>query len=85
MQGSDLKEEKKLSPGFFYLEQVCQMLENLAREQMRSQGLLMETDALWEHEEAEVRTRMSESLRNNSGVFDTLTTDNIHGMHQSSL
>ncbi|XP_013859289.1 uncharacterized protein si:dkey-106l3.7 isoform X2 [Austrofundulus limnaeus] len=33
--------------------EVCQRLENLAREQMRSQGLLMETDALWEHEEAE--------------------------------
>ncbi|XP_037547836.1 uncharacterized protein si:dkey-106l3.7 [Nematolebias whitei] len=51
-KGLDVK-GKKLSPGLFYLEQVCQMLEKVAREQMRSQAFQIETDALWEHEETE--------------------------------
>ncbi|KAM6975857.1 uncharacterized protein LKV04_015117 [Tautogolabrus adspersus] len=51
-----LGEEKKkeLSPGLLYLEQVCQMLEEIARQQMHSQALQMEMDALREHQELEM-------------------------------
>ncbi|XP_060916843.1 uncharacterized protein si:dkey-106l3.7 isoform X2 [Labrus mixtus] len=51
-----LGEEKKkeLSPGLLYLEQVCQMLEEIARQQMHSQALQKEMDALREHEELEM-------------------------------
>ncbi|XP_070780576.1 uncharacterized protein [Enoplosus armatus] len=42
-----------LSPGLSYLEQVCQMLEETARQQMHSQGLQMERDAQREHQDTE--------------------------------
>lgn len=43
-----------MSPGLIYLEQVCQMLEETARKQMRDRALQMERDALQEHQEMEV-------------------------------
>ncbi|XP_035524012.1 uncharacterized protein si:dkey-106l3.7 [Morone saxatilis] len=51
----DLREEegKGLSPGLCYLEQVCQMLEEIARKQMHNQALQMETNALREHQDME--------------------------------
>ncbi|XP_051269314.1 uncharacterized protein si:dkey-106l3.7 [Dicentrarchus labrax] len=51
----DLGEEegKGLSPGLCYLEQVCQMLEEIARKQMHNQALQMETNALREHQDME--------------------------------
>lgn len=50
----DLNEEegKGLSPGLCYLEQVCQMLEEIAKRQMHNQALQRETDALGKHKEA---------------------------------
>ncbi|XP_031711714.1 uncharacterized protein LOC116388188 [Anarrhichthys ocellatus] len=55
-RAEDLGEQEgtRLSPGFCYLEQVCQMLEEVARQQMHSRALQMETDALREHQNIEV-------------------------------
>lgn len=47
-------ERTELSPGLMYLEQVCQMLEEIARQQMQNRALQMERDALQEHQELEV-------------------------------
>ncbi|XP_044031140.1 uncharacterized protein si:dkey-106l3.7 isoform X1 [Siniperca chuatsi] len=47
------QEGKGLSPGLSYLEQVCQMLEEIARQQMHTLALQMETNALREHQHAE--------------------------------
>ncbi|XP_010734857.1 uncharacterized protein si:dkey-106l3.7 isoform X2 [Larimichthys crocea] len=51
----DLGEEEVngLSPGLCYLEQVCQMLEEIARQQMHSQALQMEMNALQECQDSE--------------------------------
>lgn len=48
------EEEKGLSPGLSYLEQVCQMLEEIARQQMHNRALQMGMEALREHQDAEV-------------------------------
>ncbi|XP_042365621.1 uncharacterized protein si:dkey-106l3.7 [Plectropomus leopardus] len=55
-RSEDFGEEGRpgLSPGLCYLEQVCQMLEEVARQQMHSRALQMETDALREHQDVEV-------------------------------
>ncbi|KAM3600022.1 uncharacterized protein V6R79_015929 [Siganus canaliculatus] len=48
--------DKRLSPGLYYLEQVCQMLEEIARQQINNQAL-PEEKSLQEHpdmEESEV-------------------------------
>ncbi|TNN71351.1 hypothetical protein EYF80_018429 [Liparis tanakae] len=52
----DLGEQEKtrLSPGLRYLEQVCQMLEEIARQQMHDRASQMETNALQEHGNTEV-------------------------------
>ncbi|KAM8744324.1 uncharacterized protein AB9X84_018329 isoform 1-T1 [Acanthopagrus schlegelii] len=52
----DLGEEevKGLSPGLSYLEQVCQMLEEVARQQMHNQALQMDANAPREHQDVEV-------------------------------
>ncbi|XP_061589386.1 uncharacterized protein si:dkey-106l3.7 [Cololabis saira] len=47
----DVQERQELSPGLCYLEQVCQMLEEIARQQMQNQRLQMETDALLENKD----------------------------------
>ncbi|KAK5878821.1 hypothetical protein CesoFtcFv8_024197 [Champsocephalus esox] len=47
------EEGNELSPGLLYLEQVCQMLEEIAKQQMHSRALQMETDALREHQDLE--------------------------------
>ncbi|XP_071769665.1 uncharacterized protein LOC139922918 [Centroberyx gerrardi] len=44
------EEREVLSPGLSYLEQVCRMLEEIARLQMRNRGLQTEMDALREHQ-----------------------------------
>ncbi|XP_038589000.1 uncharacterized protein si:dkey-106l3.7 isoform X2 [Micropterus salmoides] len=46
------EEGKGLSPGLSYLEQVCQMLEEIARQQMHSRALQMETKTLRELQDA---------------------------------
>ncbi|XP_054875364.1 uncharacterized protein si:dkey-106l3.7 [Amphiprion ocellaris] len=48
------EEGKELSPGLNYLEQVCQMLEEIARQQMHSRALQTEMDALCEDQDMEV-------------------------------
>ncbi|CAJ1070788.1 uncharacterized protein si:dkey-106l3.7 isoform X1 [Xyrichtys novacula] len=54
-RSEDVGDEKKteLSPGLCYLEQVCQMLEEIARQQMQSRALQTEMEALQEHEDIE--------------------------------
>ncbi|XP_056259232.1 uncharacterized protein si:dkey-106l3.7 isoform X2 [Seriola aureovittata] len=42
-----------LSPGLSYLEQVCQMLEEIARQQMHNRALQTEADALREHQDTQ--------------------------------
>ncbi|XP_049460760.1 uncharacterized protein si:dkey-106l3.7 isoform X3 [Epinephelus fuscoguttatus] len=56
MRSEDLGEEARtgMSPGLRYLEDMCQMLEKIAREQMHSRVLQMEMDTLQEHEDMEV-------------------------------
>ncbi|XP_047425478.1 uncharacterized protein si:dkey-106l3.7 [Mugil cephalus] len=49
----DVKESKTLSPGLSYLEAVCQMLEEIARKQMQSRELYVETDALCLHQDVQ--------------------------------
>ncbi|XP_022072015.1 uncharacterized protein si:dkey-106l3.7 [Acanthochromis polyacanthus] len=48
------EEGKELSPGLNYLEQVCQMLEEIARQQMHSRALQTEMDALCEDQDTQV-------------------------------
>ncbi|XP_035762924.1 uncharacterized protein si:dkey-106l3.7 [Neolamprologus brichardi] len=48
-EGFGCNEIKELSPGFIYLEQVCQKLEDIARQQMENRALQMEADILVEH------------------------------------
>ncbi|KAM9338531.1 uncharacterized protein ABDE67_018078 [Symphorus nematophorus] len=52
----DLGEEagNGLSPGLSYLEQVCQMLEEVARQQLHNQALQMEANALQEHQDMQM-------------------------------
>ncbi|KAG7223940.1 hypothetical protein INR49_015196, partial [Caranx melampygus] len=47
-------ERTGLSPGLDYLEQVCQMLEEIARQQMHNRALQTEMDALREHQDTPV-------------------------------
>lgn len=47
------EEGKELSPGLNYLEQVCQMLEEIARQQMHSRALQTEMDALCEDQDTQ--------------------------------
>lgn len=44
-------EKAELSPGLVYLEHVCQMLEEIARQQLQSNALQMEEEALVEVQE----------------------------------
>ncbi|XP_034048763.1 uncharacterized protein si:dkey-106l3.7 isoform X2 [Thalassophryne amazonica] len=49
LKDPDQGEKKELSPGLSYLEQVCQMLENVAKQQMRSRALSIEMNNLRQH------------------------------------
>ncbi|XP_032395565.1 uncharacterized protein si:dkey-106l3.7 isoform X2 [Etheostoma spectabile] len=58
------KEERNgLSPGFCYLEHVCQKLEEIARKQMHSRALQMEKDAQWEHQDMEALDTCQSDLK----------------------
>ncbi|XP_041667733.1 uncharacterized protein si:dkey-106l3.7 isoform X2 [Cheilinus undulatus] len=59
------EKRKDLSPGLCYLEQVCQMLEEIARQQMHSRALQMEMDALREHQEMEA-SQPADTCQNDS-------------------
>ncbi|XP_029941474.1 uncharacterized protein LOC115383433 isoform X2 [Salarias fasciatus] len=52
-EGLAVGDNRELSPGLDYLEQVCQMLEGIAREQMHSRGMQPELEALWEDQDAQ--------------------------------
>lgn len=75
MQDLGEEEGKGLSPGLSYLEQVCQMLEEVARQQMHNQALQMDANASREHqdmEESQVKTFTYTSLKGNyQGVTDS--------------
>ncbi|XP_031598398.1 uncharacterized protein si:dkey-106l3.7 [Oreochromis aureus] len=45
-EGFGCNEIKELSPGFIYLEQVCQKLEDIARQQMENRALHLQADVL---------------------------------------
>ncbi|KAL4004810.1 ectodysplasin-A [Sarotherodon galilaeus] len=47
-EGFGCSELKELSPGFIYLEQVCQKLEDIAKQQMENRALQMQADVLVE-------------------------------------
>lgn len=55
MQELSEEEGKGLSPGLSYLEQVCQMLEEIARQQMHNQALQREMNALREDQDMDVK------------------------------
>ncbi|XP_030005036.1 uncharacterized protein LOC115429587 [Sphaeramia orbicularis] len=48
------EQNTELSPGLMYLEQVCQMLEEIARKQMHNRVLQTEMEALQEHQEMQI-------------------------------
>lgn len=54
MQDLGEEEGKGLSPGLSYLEHVCQMLEEIARQQINNRALQMEMDAQRTHQDMEV-------------------------------
>ncbi|XP_076020276.1 uncharacterized protein LOC143011322 [Genypterus blacodes] len=45
------EEREGLSPGFRYLEQVCQTLERIAKHQLHNRAIQMKIDALREHQD----------------------------------
>ncbi|XP_070707093.1 uncharacterized protein [Pempheris klunzingeri] len=51
-----------LGPGLTYLEQVCQMLEEVARQQMHGRAPQMEMDALQEHRDVESESAAAEDV-----------------------
>ncbi|XP_034752285.1 uncharacterized protein si:dkey-106l3.7 isoform X2 [Etheostoma cragini] len=57
------EERNGLSPGFCYLEHVCQKLEEIARKQMHSRALQMETDARWEPQDMEALDTCQSDLK----------------------
>ncbi|XP_037340523.1 uncharacterized protein si:dkey-106l3.7 [Pungitius pungitius] len=72
-QDLDERERAPLSPGLRYLEQVCQMLEEIARQQMRSRALQMETDALQEDQNIEVDQAPATCQRDSKSAKEELT------------
>lgn len=48
------REARVLSPGLLYLEQVCQILEDIAKQQMQNRETQAEFDTLCEHQELQV-------------------------------
>ncbi|KAM9840990.1 uncharacterized protein ACBR49_014513 [Aulostomus maculatus] len=60
-----------LSPGLCYLEQVCQMLEEFARQQMHSQALQLETDSLQERQDVQASNTCQRDLKASEGDFSS--------------
>ncbi|KAL6097038.1 uncharacterized protein ACO6RY_06225 [Pungitius sinensis] len=67
------RERAPLSPGLRYLERVCQMLEEIARQQMQSQALQMETDALQDDQNIEVDQAPATCQRDSKSAEEELT------------
>ncbi|XP_042251666.1 uncharacterized protein si:dkey-106l3.7 isoform X1 [Thunnus maccoyii] len=79
-RSEDLGEEVRtaLSPGLNYLEQVCQMLEEIARQQMHNRALQMEMDALQEHQDTQAPDTcqgVSKALEENISSCQTLENE----------
>lgn len=55
-------EKAELSPGLVYLEHVCQMLEEIARQQLQSNALQMEEEALVEVQEPQEKQVRSDTV-----------------------
>ncbi|KAM4527311.1 uncharacterized protein PAE49_024216 isoform 2-T2 [Odontesthes bonariensis] len=74
-EGLGMEDRKELSPGLCYLEQVCQMLEDIARQQMHNQVLQEETETLEQQQDTQVSHVMSlqkvpETCQSDSGAID---------------
>ncbi|XP_068429951.1 uncharacterized protein si:dkey-106l3.7 isoform X2 [Clinocottus analis] len=85
-RSEDLGEQEKtrLSPGLFYLEQVCQMLEEIARKQMHSRATQMETNALQEPPNTEVAdTCQSDSNAAEEELSNCQSLENIESAEHS--
>ncbi|GAA6216989.1 uncharacterized protein LOC108879277 isoform X1 [Lates japonicus] len=54
-EGLGEEEQKELSPGLSYLQEVCQMLEDIAKQKMHNRALQAEMDALREHPDTQVK------------------------------
>ncbi|XP_068561583.1 uncharacterized protein si:dkey-106l3.7 [Cebidichthys violaceus] len=67
------QEETRLSPGLCYLEQVCQMLEEIARQQMHSRVLQMETDAQRERQNTEVNQALNSCQSDSNAAEEELS------------
>ncbi|KAK2888372.1 uncharacterized protein si:dkey-106l3.7 isoform X2 [Channa argus] len=52
---------KELSPGLRYLEQLCQTLEEIARQQLQNQVLQIEMDALQEDQDTQSDSKTTEA------------------------
>lgn len=53
-----MNKRTELSPAFIYLEQVCQKLEHIAREQIQNQTVQKEADVFGEHQDIQVKQVM---------------------------
>ncbi|KAF7216988.1 uncharacterized protein si:dkey-106l3.7 [Nothobranchius furzeri] len=82
-EGFRVKEGKELSPGLFYLEQVCQMLEEAAKQQMSKNVLQKDTEALWEHVEPQ-ETCQTDLSAINEDQFPTHTLENAENVELNS-
>lgn len=60
------QEGKELSPGLNYLEQVCQMLEEVARQQLHSRVLQTEMDALSEDQDSQISLKDPDTCQSDS-------------------
>ncbi|KAM9307192.1 uncharacterized protein KZ484_000554 [Pholidichthys leucotaenia] len=67
-EGLGAEETKELSPGFTYLEQVCQMLEEMARQKMQERDLQFEAVAFREEEDMQMWQSSDTSQAGESGA-----------------
>ncbi|XP_071322306.1 uncharacterized protein [Trachinotus anak] len=83
----ELGEEERagLSPGLSYLEQVCQMLEGIARQQMHNLALQTEVDALRELQDTQaLDTCQSESKAADEDLSSCRRLENTKNAEHSS-
>ncbi|CAN9504930.1 unnamed protein product [Ophioblennius macclurei] len=62
-QGLAMEGNRESSPGLDYLEQVCQMLEGIAREQMQHRGMHAELEAVCEDQDDQTLDAVAEEDR----------------------
>ncbi|XP_028318679.1 uncharacterized protein LOC114473325 [Gouania willdenowi] len=84
-EGPGITETEELSPGFSYLKQVCQMLEDFARQQMYNQSLQPEVDGLWGKKDEQVsNTCQSDSTASQEDISSRQRLENMENVEQIS-